>query len=87
MLELYPLIAAKSKSAVENAIAKAFEILEMDRENVPALLALATGYMILKQMPKARNQLKRIVKMNHAVEYAEEFERSYLLLADIYIGR
>lgn len=46
---------------------------------------MATAYMILKQTPKARNQLKRIAKMNWNPIDAEEFEKSWLLLADIYI--
>lgn len=46
---------------------------------------MATAYMILKQTPRARNQLKRIAKMNWNPIDAEEFEKSWLLLADIYI--
>mmetsp|Transcript_26569 Transcript_26569/g.85194 ORF Transcript_26569/g.85194 Transcript_26569/m.85194 type:complete len:150 (+) Transcript_26569:142-591(+) len=41
--------------------------------------------MIIKQTPKARNQLKRIHKMQYNAEEADEFERSWLLLADIHI--
>ena len=41
--------------------------------------------MLLKQPPRARNQLKRLAKMDWAMEYADEFERAWLLLADIYI--
>ncbi len=33
------------------------------RDNVSALLGIATAHMILKQTPRARNQLKRIAKM------------------------
>lgn len=46
---------------------------------------MATAYMILKQTPKARNQLKRIAKMTWNPIEAEELEKSWLLLADIYI--
>ena len=35
----------------------------LQKDNVPALLGVATGHMILKQTPRARNQLKRIAKM------------------------
>lgn len=52
---------------------------------MPALLAMATAYMILKQTPRARNQLKRVAKMNWSIVDADEFEKSWLLLADIYI--
>lgn len=46
---------------------------------------MATAHMILKQIPKARNQLKRIAKMTWNPIDADDFEKSWLLLADIYI--
>lgn len=57
----------------------------LQKDHVPALLGTATAYMILKQTPRARNQLKRISKMTWNPIDAEEFEKSWLLLADIYI--
>ena len=48
-------------------------------------LGMAIGHMILKQTPCARNQLKRIAKMQWNSHVADEFEQSWLLLADIYI--
>lgn len=57
----------------------------LQKDHIPALLGMATAYMILKQTPRARNQLKRIAKMNWNPVDAEDFERSWLLLADIYI--
>jgi tetratricopeptide repeat protein 21B len=41
--------------------------------------------MLLKQTPKARNQLKRVQKVIYQPEAGDEFERSWLLLADIHI--
>lgn len=60
-------------------------VCSVQKDHVPALLAMATAYMILKQTPRARNQLKRIAKMNWNIRDADEFEKSWLLLADIYI--
>lgn len=57
----------------------------VQKDHVPALLAVATAYMMLKQTTRARNQLKRIAKMNWSIVDADEFEKSWLLLADIYI--
>ena len=57
----------------------------IQHESVPLFLGMATGHMILKQTPRARNQLKRIAKMPWNPHDAEEFEQSWLLLADIYI--
>jgi tetratricopeptide repeat protein 21B len=87
VLEAYAMMATKNKANVEAAIQKFIQLLEQERDYVPALLGMATGFMMQKQMPKARNQLKRISKMNYDKELADDFERSYLLLADIYIQR
>ncbi|RLN49385.1 hypothetical protein BBJ29_009436 [Phytophthora kernoviae] len=88
VLEAYAVLAVRTKSMLDKAIQLFMEILEtVDRDYVPALLGLAMGYMLTKQQPKARNQLKRIAKMNYDQTLADEFERSYLLLADIYINR
>ncbi|XP_024435637.2 tetratricopeptide repeat protein 21B [Desmodus rotundus] len=85
ILENYCLMAAKQKSGVEHALNAFTEIATAEKDHIPALLGMATAYMILKQTPRARNQLKRIAKMNWNPIDAEDFERSWLLLADIYI--
>ncbi|XP_045686795.1 tetratricopeptide repeat protein 21B [Phyllostomus hastatus] len=85
VLENYCLMAAKQKSGVEQALNAFTEIATAEKDHIPALLGMATAYMILKQTPRARNQLKRIAKMNWNPIDAEDFERSWLLLADIYI--
>lgn len=85
ILENNVLMAFKTKPNVEKALSQFMEIATTEHDCVPALLGMATAYMYLKQTPRARNQLKRIAKMNWNSEEAEEFERSWLLLADIYI--
>uniref|UniRef100_A0A673N3L1 Tetratricopeptide repeat protein 21B-like n=1 Tax=Sinocyclocheilus rhinocerous TaxID=307959 RepID=A0A673N3L1_9TELE len=85
ILENYCYLATKQKANVERALNVFIEIANSERDYVPALLAMATAYMILKQTPRARNQLKRIAKMNWNIIDADEFEKSWLLLADIYI--
>ncbi|XP_066301202.1 tetratricopeptide repeat protein 21B-like [Branchiostoma lanceolatum] len=85
ILENYVLMATKSKSNVEKALSAFMEIVTVERDHVGSLLGMATAYMILKQTPRARNQLKRIAKMNWTFEDAEDFEKSWLLLADVYI--
>ncbi|XP_056435886.1 tetratricopeptide repeat protein 21B isoform X2 [Gadus chalcogrammus] len=84
ILESYCLLATKQKSNVEKALNVFTEVANTE-DHVPALLAMATAFMILKQPPRARNQLKRIAKMSWSVLDADEFEKSWLLLADIYI--
>ncbi|KAL4636202.1 tetratricopeptide repeat protein 21B [Arapaima gigas] len=85
IMENYCLLATKQKANVEKALNVFTEIVNNEKDHVPALLGMATAYMILKQTPRARNQLKRIAKMNWNVIDADEFEKSWLLLADIYI--
>jgi len=41
--------------------------------------------MMLKQSPRARNQLKRLMKAPWNMEDAEDLEKAWLLMADIYI--
>ncbi|KAM9307487.1 tetratricopeptide repeat protein 21A [Gastrophryne carolinensis] len=85
MLQCYCLMATKDKTNVETALSTLTEMASGEKENVSALLALAQGYMILRQTPRARNQLKRLSKAHWTLEDAEDLENSWLLLADIYI--
>ncbi|XP_012885344.1 PREDICTED: tetratricopeptide repeat protein 21B isoform X1 [Dipodomys ordii] len=85
IMENYCLMATKQKANVEQALNAFTEIATVEKDHIPALLGMATAYMILKQTPRARNQLKRISKMIWNPIDAEEFEKSWLLLADIYI--
>ncbi|XP_030344690.1 tetratricopeptide repeat protein 21B isoform X2 [Strigops habroptila] len=85
IMENYCLMATKQKSNVERALNTFTEVVVAEKDHIPALLGMATAYMILKQTPRARNQLKRISKMSWNPIDAEEFEKSWLLLADIYI--
>ena len=85
ILECKILMATKEKESVERALSKFMEILSSERESVPALLGMANAYIILKQVPRARNQLKRLAKMDWTGADAEDLEKSWLMLADIYI--
>ncbi|CAB4014116.1 Tetratricopeptide repeat 21B [Paramuricea clavata] len=85
ILENYAFMANKNKSNIEKSLSHFMEIATAERDHLPSLLGMATAYMYMKQTPRARNQLKRIAKMNWTMEEADEFERSWLLLADVYI--
>ena len=85
ILEANCYLALKSKSNVDTAVATFVDILKADKTNVPALLGLATGQQILKASQKARNFLKTIAKIDYNSDQADEFEKAYLLLAEIYI--
>mmetsp|Transcript_5618 Transcript_5618/g.19788 ORF Transcript_5618/g.19788 Transcript_5618/m.19788 type:complete len:1322 (-) Transcript_5618:141-4106(-) len=81
----YEQLCLQTKSSVENAVNLFTDILNIEKDSVSALLGLSLALRLLKQDAKARNHLKRISKMQYNSEEAEEFEKSYLLLADIYI--
>jgi tetratricopeptide repeat protein 21B len=49
---------------------------------------MSQAFVIQKQQTKARNQLKRITeiaKKNYNPVWSDDFEKAWLLLADIYI--
>lgn len=85
VLEAYALMANRQKALIEDSVKKLTALLQNDRDYIPALLGVANAFMLLKQTPKARNQLKRITKMPYNSTYGLEFERAWLMLADIYI--
>mmetsp|Transcript_68417 Transcript_68417/g.198374 ORF Transcript_68417/g.198374 Transcript_68417/m.198374 type:complete len:1349 (+) Transcript_68417:99-4145(+) len=82
------LMFTKNKQNVERALTMLMEIYNDKKDYVPALLAMSQGLIIQKQVTKARNQLKRIAdlaKKGYNPEFMDDFERSWLLLAEIYI--
>jgi len=98
LLEAHCLIASKRKEHMEVALTKFYEIMTNDRSspnanspsntekvNVPCLVGMATALQMMKQTPKARNHLKRVAKAPYTQDEADDFERGWLLLADIYI--
>jgi len=85
VLEAYTLMATKQKQNIERAIQTLMSLIQGDKEYVPALLGLANAYLLLKQVPKARNNLRHVAKLKTNPDFASEFERSWLLLADLYI--
>jgi tetratricopeptide repeat protein 21B len=85
VLSFYASMASKSKSKIDVALKGFGEILEADMHHVPSLLGMAHAYMLLGAKPKARSQLKLIQRERWNADYADEFERAWLLLADIYI--
>ncbi|KAA6420554.1 MAG: tetratricopeptide repeat 21B [Trebouxia sp. A1-2] len=78
-------VAAAQKLLDDVHVTDNFAVQHKHRESVPVLLALASGFMLKKQTPKARNQLKHIQKICYVADEADQYERAWLLLADIYI--
>ncbi|XP_072534985.1 tetratricopeptide repeat protein 21B [Salminus brasiliensis] len=79
------LVCSKEPEQVEKAV---LVMSDMAGKNVfleTSLLVAAQGLLQLKQYPRARNFLKRISKAQWTHAIAEDFEKSCLLLADMYI--
>lgn len=86
VLEAYTLMASKDKGRIEQALNQLLQVAQEDRDYVPALLGLANAYVLQQQLPKAKNQLKRVSKMTLIPEHAQEFEQAWLMLAQTYIN-
>jgi len=63
------------------------DVLELDKEFTPAMLALSAMFMLQDQEQKARNMLKRVVKMPYLQDQGEAFEKAYLALASSYMDK
>jgi len=86
VLEAYALMASKDKQRIDTALNNLLRVAQDDRDYVPALLGLANAYVLQQQLPKAKNQLKRISKMTVIPDQAQEFEQAWLMLAQMYIN-
>ena len=75
VLECYTMLSYKSKARVERAVSTLLELLNTERDFLPALVCLSQAYLMIKQAPKARNYLKRVAKMPFVFEMADDFEK------------
>ncbi|XP_073686749.1 tetratricopeptide repeat protein 21A-like [Garra rufa] len=78
-------IYSKEPKEVERAV---LELTDMQAKNVmleASLLMMAQGFIQLKQIPRARNFLKRLTSMEWCDANADDLENACLLLADMYI--
>ncbi|XP_050953552.1 tetratricopeptide repeat protein 21A isoform X2 [Labeo rohita] len=78
-------IYSKEPKEVERAV---LELTDMQAKNVTleaSLLMMAQGFVQLKQIPRARNFLKRLTRMEWSDANADDLENASLLLADMYI--
>ncbi|KAL9658433.1 hypothetical protein ABK040_005977 [Willaertia magna] len=80
------LAKSKTKDEIEKSIPIFGEMILQDAEYVPAIVALSYAFQLSKQTPKARQQLKRISKMDIIPGWEDDFERGWLLLAEINIA-
>lgn len=79
-------MAKRTKGDLEKALSIFQSIIAKDTGNVPALVGAAMTLYFMGQKPKAKNALKRLAKMEYNAMDADDFERGWLLLAEIYIN-
>jgi tetratricopeptide (TPR) repeat protein len=87
VLENYCLRATRSKSHVQLVLESFIEILEDDQDYLPAILGLATAYMVDKEPHKAKNLLKRIAKLAPHQHDGEDFAKANLLIAKLNVEK
>ena len=87
VLENYYLLATRQKTNTDRAMQSFIALLETDPDYLPAVLGMATGFMIEKSEHKARNLLKRVAKMEQQGGDGEDFEKANLLLAKFYVDK
>jgi tetratricopeptide repeat protein 21B len=76
VLSAYTLMASKHRPDVEAAVGQLLDMANVDASNVPVLLGLAHGFLLLKQTAKARNQLKVCNHVHVAWCVAPQLERA-----------
>ena len=63
-------IIQQNNTVAEAALAEILAVAQQYSSNIPALLALATAFVRVRQIPKARSQLKRIqVRLHLATQW------------------
>lgn len=87
LLTNFRLLATKEKPNIDQALEDfvAIASLTPSKENLGAILGMATAYTLTKQQQRAKNQLKRVVKTQWNFEDAQYLEKCWLLLADQYL--
>jgi tetratricopeptide repeat protein 21B len=90
VLECYASMATRHKSDIENAIVRMQDLVGQDtmvreKERVSSMLAVATGLTMLRQAAKAKNQLRAIDRMPYKWDDGDDFERAWLMLANIHM--
>ncbi|TNN17382.1 Tetratricopeptide repeat protein, partial [Schistosoma japonicum] len=84
-ISTFVLLATKCKTQLESALETFAQMSHEDPDSVAPIYGAAVCYIYLKQNQKARNQLKRLAKVSWNFQDAEELEKSWLLLVDMYL--
>ena len=86
ILDCNALISSKNKAELDSAVKTLQNLLAKNKDYVPALVAMALAKFIRKKSSDARNYLKTVIKNDFQLEFADYFEKAWLLMADYYIS-
>lgn len=87
LLRGYYFLASRTQSSAERAMQVFLDLMESDRSYLPSLVGMSLVFMFDDMVNKARSALKRMSKLPYKEEWAADFERGHLILADISIRR
>ena len=73
-------------AGIDQALDKLSNIINNNRNFVPAYITFSTGKIVQSKNNEAKNQLRHLIgSIPYQGEYAEEFERGWLMLANLYL--
>merc|ERR1711916_51502 len=80
------LMRRNNKDDFERALQGFTQLANVYPDHVAPILGIARAHVLMRNAPKARQQLKRVAKMDWSHEEAEEYEGAWLLLADLHVS-
>lgn len=86
IIECNALIHSKQKANLELASKRLQDVLNKQKDYIPALVTMALCKFIMKKQTDGRNYLKTCLKNDYQLQHAEHFEKAWLLLADYFIS-
>ena len=78
-------IAKNKKDSVEKGLEILTSIFENNQSYVPAMIAYTVGKQAMNKDTDAKSMLRNFSKYPYTIEYAEEFEKGWLMLAQAFI--
>jgi tetratricopeptide repeat protein 21B len=87
VLQNYCSLATRQRIRIEHAMKSFITLLDDDIDYLPAVLGMATGFMVERNQNKARNLLRRVGSLEQKSTDGEDFEKANLLLAKFYTDK
>lgn len=78
-------IGKGKKDIIDKSLESLTSIFESNPTYVPAIIAYAVGKQAANREADAKSMLRNFTKITYTVEYAEEFEKGWLMLAQVFI--